>query len=258
MDKPTFHLEGIIKTKGETRDFEGPLNLILMLLSRNRVEIRDIRISDIVEQYNDYIAGMRELDLNTAGEFVQMASYLVYIKAKSLLKKDNETVNELELLMSTLEEMKCRDTGAQIKYASERFEALISSGALMQTKAPEQISTNKTRRYSHETKDLLEALFFIFSRNRVPDEPVPEELTPPPEMYSIEDKSRMLTEYLKTRGAKTIRELCDLCADRSEIVAAFVSVLELCVQGIVSITEKNGEFLVKLTETGVMPRTVLK
>ena len=50
MDNPTFHLESIVKDKNELQDFDGPLSLILMLLSKNKIEIRDIKIADILDQ----------------------------------------------------------------------------------------------------------------------------------------------------------------------------------------------------------------
>ena len=74
----SFHLPGVIRSKEEMADFEGPLTLILMLLSRNKVEIRDIQIAQILEQYLDYLDRMKEMDLEIASEFVQMAAHLLY------------------------------------------------------------------------------------------------------------------------------------------------------------------------------------
>ncbi len=99
MENPTFHLEGVIRTKEEMQDFEGPLTLILMLLSKNKIEIRDIKIAEILDQYLAWLAEMQRMDLDIASEFVQMASHLVYIKTKTLLA-GTEEVSELELLMS--------------------------------------------------------------------------------------------------------------------------------------------------------------
>ena len=73
MENPTFHLEGIVKDKNELQDFSGPLSLILMLLSKNKIEIRDIKISEILDQYLEYLAEMERMDLEIASEFVQMA-----------------------------------------------------------------------------------------------------------------------------------------------------------------------------------------
>lgn len=126
MEDLTFHLEGIVKEKNELQDFSGPLSLILMLLQKNKIEIRDIKISDILDQYLAYLAEMERMDLEIASEFVQMASHLLYIKTKTLLSAEEE-VSELEELMSSLEQQKCRDIRESIqkiipelKEASER------------------------------------------------------------------------------------------------------------------------------------------
>ena len=58
MENPTFHLEGVIKEHDSLADFEGPLSLILMLLSKNKIEIRDIRVSEILDQYLEYLNRM--------------------------------------------------------------------------------------------------------------------------------------------------------------------------------------------------------
>lgn len=108
MENPTFHLEGIVKDKNELQDFSGPLSLILMLLSKNKIEIRDIKISEILDQYLEYLAEMERMDLEIASEFVQMASHLLFIKTRTLLAGDEE-VSELEELMTSLEQLKCRD-----------------------------------------------------------------------------------------------------------------------------------------------------
>ena len=107
LNDPTFRLEGVVKIKNELEDFEGPLALILQLLSKNKIEIRDIRISDIVDQYMAYLEEMERMDLEIASEFVSMASHLLYIKAKSLLVAEQE-ISELEEHMASLEKLKNR------------------------------------------------------------------------------------------------------------------------------------------------------
>ena len=77
MEDPNFYLEGVLHEKDELKDFEGPLSLILMLLQKNKIEIRDIRISEILDQYLEYLNKMQEMDLEIASEFVRMASYLL-------------------------------------------------------------------------------------------------------------------------------------------------------------------------------------
>jgi len=114
MESPVFKLEGIVKEKDETTDFEGPLNLILQLLSKDKVEIRDISISSILDQYLAFLDEMAEMDLDIASEFVTMASHLTFIKTKMLLS-GNEDISELEQLISSLEELRRGDVYLQIK-----------------------------------------------------------------------------------------------------------------------------------------------
>ncbi len=92
MDNPSFYLEGVVREKNELQNFEGPLSLILMLLSKNKIEIRDINISDILDQYLEYLDQMQKLDLEIASEFVQMASHLLYIKTKTLLTQERRGI----------------------------------------------------------------------------------------------------------------------------------------------------------------------
>lgn len=106
MDSPIYHLEGVVKAKTEDmEDFVGPLDLILHLLSKNKMEIKDIQISLILDQYLAWMAARKEMDLEVASEFVTMASQLVYIKTRMLLSiHDEEALSEMEQLIASLEE----------------------------------------------------------------------------------------------------------------------------------------------------------
>ena len=86
MEAPIYHLEGVVKAKEENmEDFVGPLDLILHLLSKNKMEIKDIQISLILDQYLEWMNKRKELDLEVASEFITMASHLIYIKTRMLL-----------------------------------------------------------------------------------------------------------------------------------------------------------------------------
>ena len=137
---PTYFLEGIIHDKSEMADFEGPLSLILLLLSKNKIEIRDIKISDILDQYLEYLNAMEKLDLEIASEFVQMASYLLYIKTRMLLTEEKE-VTELEQLIASLEQLKCKDTYAAVKTVTPMLEAAAQTGLHYLSRPPERGST---------------------------------------------------------------------------------------------------------------------
>ena len=90
MDEPRYHLGSVVHAKGETlEDFDGPLDVILLLLSKNKIEIQDIQISAILEQYLAYLDEMKRMDMEIASEFIAMASYLMYIKTRMLLSRQN-------------------------------------------------------------------------------------------------------------------------------------------------------------------------
>ena len=101
MDGPIYHLERVVKVKTEDlEDFVGPLDLILHLLNKNKMEIKDIQISLILDQYLEWMDQRKRLDLEVASEFVTMAAHLVFIKTRMLLSiHDEEAISEMEQLM---------------------------------------------------------------------------------------------------------------------------------------------------------------
>ena len=74
----------------KTEVFEGPMDLLLHLISKHKININDIPIFTLVEQYLDYVRSMQEQDFEVAGEFLEMAARLIYIKTVSLLPKHEE------------------------------------------------------------------------------------------------------------------------------------------------------------------------
>lgn len=239
MENPSFFLEGIVREKNEYQDFEGPLSLILMLLQKNKIEIRDISISDILDQYLAYLEQMQSMDLEIASEFVQMASHLLYIKTKTLLSGDDEEVSELELLMASLEQLKCKDIFAAVQSIVPEFKKASETGLLYYAKMPEPLPKSaKEYAYSHEPIDLLKAMRSIYSRGGKTPEAEEKMASAIPKRisYSVRDKSRQIIELL--RGSDMLlNDIYCKCRSRSELVATFVSVLELCSMGSISITK---------------------
>ena len=83
MSEPQYRLEGIVHTRSEVmEDFEGPLDVIFLLLSKNKIEIQDVSITAILEQYLSYLEEMKRLDMEIASEFITMASHLMLIKPR--------------------------------------------------------------------------------------------------------------------------------------------------------------------------------
>ncbi len=248
MSNPTFHLEGIVTERGETTDFEGPLSLILMLLSKNKIQIRDISISEILEQYLDYLAQMESMDLEVASEFVQMASYLLYIKTKTLLAVEEE-ITELEQLMSSLEKLRSRDAHEAVKTVMPWMAEAAQRGMLLYTRQQEPIAASaKVYDYKHEPADLLRALYSAFTRGdvKLPGPPEMRALAPRRIVYGVKEKSRELIDRLRL-GPSSLKSLYAAGKSRSELVATFISILELCSVGNVVISDAEGELMVTFT-----------
>ena len=132
MDNPIFKLEGVVHERSaETlQDFEGPLDLILFLLSKNKIEIQDIPIALILEQYLAYLEQRKQLDLEVASEFITMAAHLMYIKTRMLLSiEDEEAQNEMEQLIQSLKERQQKDTYLRIRTLTETLEAIHAAHA---------------------------------------------------------------------------------------------------------------------------------
>ncbi|MCL2124400.1 MAG: segregation/condensation protein A [Oscillospiraceae bacterium] len=238
----------MVKTKSEMADFEGPLALILQLLSRDRIEIRDIKISLILEQYLAYLDAMAELDLDIASEFVAMASHLTYIKTKMLLS-GGEEVSELEQLMESLEELRRGDMYLQIKQAAELFSGMYTSGGAMMPGPPEYLP-QEGYSYVHVSSDLFNALVGIISREvQLPVSPTAvETMYPRKVIHSIPEKISDILERLKRGGSMPVMELFYESQSRTELIAALIAVLELCRVG--SVFLSGGESNITITYTG--------
>ena len=242
MENPSFYLEGVIRDQTETQDFEGPLSLILMLLQKNKIEIRDLSISDILNQYLAWLDEMQRLDLEVTSEFVRMAAYLLYIKTQTLLSSEEE-VTELEALMQSLETLKCRDMLTAVKGVVPQLGESYKLGALMFSKSPEPLPASANEyAYMHQPVELLQALLRVFSATA--EKPVDYvsivKAVPQRIVYSVRDKSRQILGRLRLRNLG-LNELYSECTTRSELVATFIAVLELCNIGsiMVSVSRKG-------------------
>jgi len=254
MEAPVFKLEGVVKTVDEDSDFEGPLTLILLLLSKNKIEIRDISISLILEQYLAYMAEMAELNLDIASDFVAMASHLAFIKTKMLLS-GGEEISELEQLISSLEELQRGDIYVQVKSASEMLAGMYMRGGAMLAKPPEYIEPDGDFTYEHVHDDLYEAVLQVIGReNAVLSSRNPKQATFPRRVtYTISDKIAQILEMLKENGDIAAKDMFYQSESRGEIVATLIAVLELCRVGAVFLTGSLDETVITYSGTGREP-----
>ncbi|MBO5727716.1 MAG: segregation/condensation protein A [Oscillospiraceae bacterium] len=232
MEAPIYRLEGVVKARQtDMEDFVGPLDLILHLLSKNKMEIKDIQISLILEQYLEWMQQRKQLDLEVASEFVTMASHLIYIKTRMLLSiHDEEALSEMEQLIASLEAHQRNENYLKIKHVVSAFDARYSYGRDFLTKQPEPVKKDTTYRYVHQPEDLHHAMTQVLRR-------VDHKLPPPVsafqgivgrEPYPVADKAAEIIKRLVNFGVTRFRALFKGNRSRSEIVATFIAVLELC------------------------------
>ncbi len=233
MEEPKYHLQGALKAGTEMpEDFDGPLDVILQLLSKNKIEIQNVSITAILEQYLAYLDERKRLDMEIASEFITMASYLMLIKTKMLLSASEqaEAESELDLLRKTLVERQRKEAFERIKTASQALEPRNEIGRCLFTKQPEPLPKATGYRYQHEPMDLLRAAAAMAERTA-------RQLPPPvsnfagivgAERYPVTKKAKELLSRLLLKGAARLRQLFRGAKSRSEIVATFLAVLELC------------------------------
>jgi len=231
LDSPIYHLEGVVKARADMEDFVGPLDLILHLLSKNKMEIKDIQISLILDQYLEWMHQRRELDLEVASEFVTMASHLIYIKTRMLLSiHDEETMSEMEQLIATLEAHQRNENYMKVKAVVPLLSQRFSYGRDLIPKGPEPVKKDRAYQYVHQPEDLRKAMLAVLSRSG-------DKLPPPMsafqgivgrEPYPVADKAGEILRRLVRFGVTRFRALCKGSRSRSEIVATFLAVLELC------------------------------
>jgi len=233
MGEPQYRLEGIVRTRSEEmEDFEGPLDVIFLLLSKNKIEIQDVSITAILEQYLAYLEEMKRLDMEIASEFITMASHLMLIKTKMLLSaaEQAEAESELDLLRQSLVERRRREAMEQIRLAVAQLEPRNEIGRCIFTKDPEPLKREQGYRYQHTVSDLMRALDTIAERNQ-------RQLPPPTvnfqgivgkEPYPVTRKAGEVLRQLVLRGVERLKNLFRGNRSRSEVVATFLAILELC------------------------------
>ena len=165
MESPIYKLEKVVQGKEELQDFEGPLDLILFLLSKNKIEIQDIPIALILDQYLAYLDRRKEMDLEVASEFVTMAAHLMYIKTRMLLSiEDEEAKSEMDALLQSLEERRRSENYVRVKALAQRLAPMGEFGRNIVTRNPEPVKRGKVFEYSHQPADLVLAMAEIQNR----------------------------------------------------------------------------------------------
>ena len=215
--------------------FEGPLDLLLMLISKNKVSITDIPIAIICDQYMQYIDEAQKMDLDVASEFIVMASELMLIKSKMLLPHEEGTENDprREIADALL-------LYQQAKLAAKEMRTLYDEFSSRYTKGTDDIPPEKGLPLDLDTNLLIKALNSVMRRIRVSQsERTPTELVNPlikHKIVSVEEKIEEICELLEENEECSLFFLLKNSESRSELIARFMGVLELIKIHRISIT----------------------
>lgn len=202
--------------------FEGPLDLLLHLISKNKLDIYDIQISEILDQYMDQIKKMQEMNMDVSSEFLEMAARLVYIKTMSLLPKHDD-----------IEELKRELTGQLIEYQEcKRIAALLSEKISFDffIREPAELNFDMEYKNLHTLKEILVAYISAMGKNRNKKPPPTQEVFSDivsKKIVSVSSKIVYVLRKLWKNDKVKYEDLFKSSDSRSDLVALFLAVLEL-------------------------------
>ena len=203
--------------------FEGPLDLLLHLISKHKLDIYDIPIVELVDQYIAYVKAMEKEDLYVASEFIEMAARLVYIKSVSLLPVYEEAEElKRELTGELVEYRDCQLMAGKLSQQTEGFDSFV--------RKPSELEVDYTYTRLHDESELLKAYIAAAGRKL-------RNLPPPVEAFReivakkiVSVSSKIKSIFTKLSGSGKKGKLSLLMSDaksRSDMVATFLAVLEL-------------------------------
>lgn len=221
--------------------FEGPLDLLLHLISKHKLNINDIEISKLLEQYLLYIEQAKEQDLELAGEFLEMAARLIYIKTVSLLPKPQEAEDiKKELQGALIEYSLCKKAAEKLKWQFCGHDIFV--------REPLKIKLDSEYKLKHPPEKLVEAFFRMNIKKADLMKKADEQkinAVVQQKVVSVISKVVYVLKNLYKHGKSRIDSLFDGMTGRSERVATFLAILELTKSGRIMISDDNTEIFFK-------------
>ena len=227
--------------------FEGPLDLLLYLISKHKLDIYDIPIVELVDQYIAYVRSMENDDLYVASEFIEMAARLVYIKSVSLLPVYEEAEElKRELTGELIEYRDCQLMAGKLSEMTDGFDKFI--------RKPTELEIDYTYTRLYEGNELLRAYLNAAGRKL-------RNLPPPVEVFreivakkivSVGSKIRSIFTKLSKAGKKEkMTELFNGAESRSDLVATFLAILELAKSKKINIIGDGADADIELLATDI-------
>ncbi len=220
-------------------NFEGPLDLLCHLIEKNKMDIYDIKINDITDQYIEYLKKMESMNLEIASEFIIMASTLIYLKSKSLLPKqveDERELTEQELIQRIIEYKKYKEISKKLKenysiYSDRCF------GKEEQMELPKQILEKEY------DKGIIPELYERLMKNneeKINKNAVNIEKIAITDTYTVSSKVKEIYRALIKKPRVIFNKLFSLSDhNKQEVVTAFTGLLELSRRSKVTTTQES-------------------
>lgn len=218
--------------------FEGPLELLLSLINKNKMDINDIQISVICKQYMEYIEEAQRMDMDLAAEFIVMASELMLIKSRMLLPRLSEDEEDPRAWLSEalLIYQKAKEAAAKMlpMYAEH-------SGRMI--KDEDEIPPDKEVPAGMDPELLSRALSLMMRRLEAAENVQSTHIKPlvRARVVSVEERIGNIVSSLRAKKKQTLLQILDDAQDRSELIASFLALLELIKSRTLILTEVQGQ-----------------
>ncbi len=223
--------------------FEGPMDLLLQLISKKKVSINDVPIMEIIEQYLEYVRLMQEDNLDVSSEFLEMAARLLYIKTVSLLPVHEEAEKLVEELRGELTEYQdCKLVAGKLQNQAKGFD--------FYSREPEEIEVDMTYTRIHEPVEIFKAYMAAVGKGK-------RKLPPPIEAFrgivahkivSVSSRISFIIDKFKTKKSRKFSSFFSNAESRSEMVATFLALLAMAKAKRIQIDGQGDEVSVTLLQ----------
>ena len=221
-------------------DFEGPLDLLLHLVKETKMDIYEVDMSLIIEQYLKYIESMQDLNIDIASEFLVMAAELIHLKSKMLINIKEEVEETDEYSINTEEDLKNRLVEYEkFKNMSELFKTLEASRSEVYTKVPESlkdITDTKIENDGTVTIDDLLNAFLEYKKRLEYQKPINTKITK--KELSVSDRRKSIRNILETKKKVEFTELFETVT-KDYVVVTFLAILDMSKNDEILLTQKN-------------------
>lgn len=228
--------------KFNLKAFEGPLDLLLRLIESNELEVFEVALNEVMNQYKDYLKTLMEHDLDVSAEFVGIVSSLMLLKSKMLLPKhsEEEAIDEGSLRLDIIEHLfhyyKFKNIADQLRLKEQTQQEHFSRGFQLQTTLLSGEELKKPK-----TDSLLSELFIgVLNRKKLLGTQTIDE-----ESYRVRDMMTYLKNALKEKFQISFHELFDIREPKLKLITLFLALLELMKNGIVQLFAEEDDLIIQ-------------